>query len=72
MPAAPLAVCRVCACSTLRVTYPSTETALIAYNSVVVDEEIRPDRIYRHCRLEENVLVWSLNTKQHVARTFSR
>jgi hypothetical protein len=30
----------------------------MAYNSTVVDEEIRPDRIYKHMRIEENVLVW--------------
>jgi EKC/KEOPS complex subunit PCC1/LAGE3 len=42
---------------TMRVTYPTAESASIAYNSVSVDDEIRPDRIYRHMRIEENVLV---------------
>ena len=55
----PLAPASPCCVSTLRVSYPSPAAALMVYNSVVVDEEIRSDRIYRHLRLEDNVIAWS-------------
>lgn len=42
---------------TMRVTYPTVESASIAFHSVSVDDEIRPDRIYRHMRIDDNVLV---------------
>ena len=32
---------------------------MIVFNSTSVDEEIRPDRIYRHIKVEGNTLVWS-------------
>lgn len=34
-------------------TYPSAGVAHVVFQAVTVDEEIRPDRIYRHCRIEE-------------------
>jgi len=40
----------------LQVTYPSADVALTVFRSVSVDEEIRPERIYRHLRLEGSVM----------------
>ena len=44
--------------STLRINFPTVASALIVYNSVVVDEEIRPKAIYRHLRVDGNAIEW--------------
>jgi acyl-CoA hydrolase len=43
----------------MRIRFPSASIADMVFRVVAVDEEIRPKVIYRHLRLDDNVLEWS-------------
>jgi len=48
----------------MRIRFPSASIADMVFRVVAVDEEIRPKVIYRHLRLDDNVLEWSGQRKR--------